>query len=174
MGPQPADVYRRVGRGLFKLLEGIEVRLPARDEAAEATRLLQHLAGREAVAHFYDLHHWLHKARGRMELAADPSLFDVLDRLLLWLTPECFAARGKGPAYGLSFRLYLRGRLKDYCRRKGWQPSGPACADLEAAFRSLDRERIGELVREAVQEVAHDEAAGVASLQALQWLQAAP
>jgi hypothetical protein len=170
------EVYRRVSRSLFRLLEAVGVPLPAADEAGEATRLLRHLAGPEAVRHFYALHHGLREARARMDLAGDPSLYDALDRLLLWLTPECFVTTDKGAAYQLSFRLYLRARLKDYCRRKGWRPARKD-GDLEAAFRALDRERIGEVVRDAVQEVVHAEAAapaGVEPLQVLQWLKAAP
>jgi hypothetical protein len=168
--------YQRVGHSLFQLLREVEVPLPARDEAAEATRLLRHLAGADAVAHFYRLYHWLHQARARMDLAGDPSLYTALDRLLLWLAPECFVTAGGQSLYGLSFRLYLRARLKDYCRQKGWQPAGGKFATREAAFRALDRERIGEVVRQAVQEVARaeDEAVGVAPLQVLKWLQAAP
>ena len=93
--------------------------------------------------------------------------------------PDCFVTDGRRPHFELSFRLYLRARLKDYCRSKGWQPAGPKCRDLETAFRALDRQRIGDLVREAVEEAARAEheapaLVGVPLAQALQWLQVAP
>jgi hypothetical protein len=174
-----AEVYRRVGRGLFGLLNEVEIPLPARDEAGEATRLLQHLVGREALAHFRELTCWLQTTRARMDLASDPSFYAARDRLLLWLAPECFVTDGKQARFELSFRLYLRARLKDYCRRRNWRPAGPRYRDLETAFRALDRQRIGDVVREAVEEAARaeDEAAalrGVPLVQALQWLQVAP
>jgi hypothetical protein len=173
------EVYQRVSRSLFQLLNEIEIPLPARDEAGEATRLLRHLVGREALAHFRELTCWLHAARGHLDLAGDPSFYAARDRLLLWLAPECFLTDGRQPRFELSFRLYLRARLKDYCRRKGWAPAGPRYHDLETAFRALDRQRIGDIVREAVEEAARveDEAAalvGVPLAQALQWLQLAP
>ncbi|HKI34195.1 MAG TPA: hypothetical protein VKA46_20250 [Gemmataceae bacterium] len=174
-----AEVYQRVGGSLFKLLAEVEIPLPARDEAGEATRLLQHLVGRDAIAHFRALTGWLEGTRGRMDLASDPSFYAARDRLLLWLAPECFVTDGRRPHFELSFRLYLRARLKDYCRGKNWQPAGPRYRDLETAFRALDRQRIGDIVREAVEEAARAEdqapaLVGVPLAQALQWLQAAP
>jgi hypothetical protein len=174
-----AEVYRRVGDSLFKLLAEVEIPLPARDEAGEATRLLQHLVGREAIVHFRALCSWLQSTRARMDLASDPSFFAARDRMLLWLAPECFVTDGRRAHFELSFRLYLRARLKDYCRRKNWQPAGPRYRDLESAFRALDRQRIGDIVREAVEEAAQAEdqapaLVGVPLAQALRWLQAAP
>ncbi len=174
-----AEVYRRIAGSLFKLLAAVDIPLPARDESGEATRLLQHLVGRQALAHFRDLTCWLHDTRARMDLASDPSFYTARDRLLLWLAPECFLTDGERARFELSFRLYLRARLKDYCRRQGWHPAGPAARDLETAFRALDRQRIGDIVREAVEEAARAEEqpaalVGVPLAQALQWLQAAP
>lgn len=174
-----AEVYRRVGDGLFQLLEEVEIPLPPRDEAGEATRLLQHLVGQEAIAHFRELTCWLYDARARMDLAGDPSFYVARDRLLLWLAPECFLTDGRRACFEPSFRLYLRARLKDYCRRKGLRPAGAKWRDLETAFRALDRQRIGDIVRAAVEEAARaaEEApalVGVPLALALQWLQAAP
>jgi len=173
------EVYRRVGRSLFRLLAEVEIPLPARDEAGEATRLLQHLVGREAITHFRELTCWLYETRARLDLASDPSFYPALDRLLLWLAPECFVTDGQRPRFELSFRLYLRTRLKDYCRGKNWQPGGTRYRDLETAFRALDRQRIGDIVREAVEEAARADTEapaliGVPLAQALQWLQVAP
>jgi hypothetical protein len=171
------EVYRRVGRSLFQLLAAVDIPLPARDEVGEATLLLRHLVGREAIAHFRELAHWLDATRGRLDRAGDPTFYAARDRLLLWLAPECFVTDGRRPHFELSFRLYLRARLKDYCRRKSWHPAGQR--DLETAFRALDRQRIGDIVREAVEEAARAEheapaLVGVPLAQALQWLQAAP
>ena len=173
------EVYRRIGRSLFRLLAEVEIPLPARDEAGEATRLLQHLVGRDAITHFRELTSWLYETRARLDLAGDPSLYPALDRLLLWLAPECFVTDGQRPRFEMSFRLYLRSRLKDYCRRKNWKPGGSRFRDLHTAFCSLDRQRIGEIVREAVEEAARSDTeapalVGVPLAQALQWLQAAP
>ncbi len=170
-------VYRRIGDSLFQLLAEVEIPLPTRDEAGEATRLLHHLVGRPAIAHFRELAGWLHQARARMDLATDPSLYTARDRVLLWLAAECFLTDGRRAHFELSFRLYLRARLKDYCRAKGWRPAGPRYRDLETAFRALDRQRIGDIVRAAVEEAARAEEpalVGVPLAQALQWLQAAP
>jgi hypothetical protein len=171
------EVYRRVGRSLFQLLAAVDIPLPARDEAGEATLLLRHLVGREAIAHFRELTNWLDATRARLDRAGDPTFYAARDRLLLWLAPECFVIDGRLAHFQLSFRLYLRARLKDYCRRKGWQPA--AGRDLETGFRALDRQRIGDIVREAVEEAARAEheapaLVGVPLAQALQWLQAAP
>jgi hypothetical protein len=171
------EVYRRVGRSLFQLLAAVDIPLPARDEAGEATLLLRHLVGREAIAHFRELAHWLDATRARLDRAGDPTFYAARDRLLLWLAPECFVTEGRRPHFELSFRLYLRARLKDYCRRKGRHPAGQR--DLETAFRALDRQRIGDIVREAVEEAARAEheapaLVGVPLAQALQWLKAAP
>jgi hypothetical protein len=174
-----AEVYRRIARSLFKLLAAVDIPLPARDEAGEATRLLQDLVGRQALSHFRELTSWLRDTRARMDLASDPSFYTARDRLLLWLAPDCFLTDGSRAHFELSFRLYLRARLKDYCRRKGWQPAAAKARDLETAFRALDRERIGDIVRETVEEAARAEEQppaliGVPLAQALQWLQAAP
>jgi hypothetical protein len=171
-----AGVYRRIAASLFQLLAAVEIPLPARDESGEATRLLQHLVGRAALAHFRDLSSWLHESRARTALAGHPTFHTAHDRLLAWLAPECFATEGQQPRFDLSFRLYLRARLRDYCRRKGWRPPS---RDLESAFRTLDRERIGDIVRETVEEAARAEEQppaliGMPLAQALQWLQAAP
>jgi hypothetical protein len=174
---KPPDTLARIGRSLFRLLEEVEVSLPPREETTEATRLLQYLVGDEAIRRFQELHHWLSSTRERMALAGGPPFFVALDRLLLWLAPDCFLTTEQGPAHELSFRLYLRSRLKHYCRSKGLQPAGLRYPDLETAFRALDRDRMGEVVRDAVQQAAHADwplSPGVASLQALQWLEAAP
>jgi hypothetical protein len=171
-----AEVYRRIAGCLFQLLDAVGITPPARDEAGEATRLLQHLVGREALAHFRELSCWLHDTRARMAQASHPTLYTARDRLLLWLAPELFVTDGSRPRNELSFRLYLRNRLKEYCRRKGWRP---AARDIDTAFRALDRERIGNIVRETVEEAARAEVqppalVGLPLTQALQWLQAAP
>jgi hypothetical protein len=111
-----------------------------------------------------------------MALAGHPTFHPARDRLLSWLAPECFATDDSRPRFELSFRLYLRARLRDYCRRKGWRP---AARDLETAFRDLDRGRMGDIVRETVEEAARAEEqppalVGMPLAQALQWLQAAP
>lgn len=139
-GGPPRKVRHWIGSGLFALLEEVEIALPAADEAAEGSRLLQHLAGPEALTRFRRLHDWLSAVRAQ---PADRAL----DRLLRDLAPRLFEKNADGYHCHLSFRLYLRARLQDYCERQGWLPVGPRFYDLTTAFAALSRERIGEVVR---------------------------
>src|SRR5207245_1029897 len=75
------EIYRRVGRSLFQLLAAVEIPLPARDEVGEATLLLRHLVGREALAHFRELARWLDETRARLDRAGDPTFYAARDRL---------------------------------------------------------------------------------------------
>jgi hypothetical protein len=151
--PPPAgqpEIRRRLHHSLFQLLEVVEITLPAGQEVHEAGLLLQHLAGPEAVAEFGRMGRWLQDVRRRIETPQPPAL----DRLLLWMSADLFRRREDGYEYRLSFRLYLRARLKDYCRQRGWAPAGGAYRDLDTAFANLSRERIGAVVRQAVQDYA--------------------
>jgi hypothetical protein len=165
------ELHQRVSRSLFQLLEEVEIPLPAGDEAREATALLHHLVGLPAVDRFRQLDRWLGEARRR----GDKPL-PALDRALRWLTPELFEQDGSDFRARLSFRLFLRCRLKDYCQQRGWRPAGPLYRDLETAFAQLRRERIGQLVYRTIEESSDAglEEACVSPRQVLQWLQAAP
>jgi hypothetical protein len=168
----PRELYRRVSQSLFQLLEEVEIGLPpGGGDVLEAARLLYHLVGPEPVEHFRQLHRWLQDMRRR---AANPNP-DTLARLFQWLTPELFATDKGEPRYQLSYRLFLRGRLKDYCRQHGWKPQGPRFHDLDSAFNHLQRERIGEIVRQAVQQLNDEqpEWAGFSSHHALELLRSA-
>jgi hypothetical protein len=143
---RPGRVYRYLQQALFRLLQELELSLPAGAEAREATCLLRHLVGPDSVAHFRRLTRWLEAARARATVEDPPAL----DRLLGWLTPELFERASGGYAQQPSFRLYLRALFRGYAEGKGWTPHGPRHADLGDAFAALTRERIGELVREAV------------------------
>ncbi len=146
-----SGVFARVQQALGSLLAEVDIALPWRGESFHATNLLYHLVGDESVNHFRTLHDWLRGARGRASSTATP--LSTLDRLLAWVAPECFAT---DPRAELSFRLFLRSRLKSYCREQGWRPTGQKYATLELAFRGLDRERIGELIRDAMLEANTD------------------
>jgi hypothetical protein len=148
-GGQP-EIHRRLHQSLFQLLEVVEITLPAGQEVPEAGLLLQHLAGPEAVAEFGRMGRWLQDVRRRAETPQPPAL----DRLLLWMSADLCRRSQDGYEYRLSFRLYLRARLKAYCRQRGWAPAGGAFRDLDTAFANLSRERIGAVVRQAVQEYA--------------------
>lgn len=166
------ELHRRVSRSLFQLLAEVEVPLPAEEEVRDATVLLHHLAGYSVVDRFRRLDHWLNEARRR----ACPRADTALDRVLHWLAPELFVLRRDGYSHHLSFRLYLRGRLKDYCRKHGLKPTGPRYYDLDTAFAQLQRARIGQIIYQAIEETADPGLveAKVAPRQVLQWLQAAP
>jgi hypothetical protein len=143
---RPGRVYRYLQQALFRLLEELELSLTKGAEAREATCLLRHLVGPESVSRFRGLTRWLETARDRAA-AEDPP---ALDRLLGWLTPELFERGPGGYARQPSFRLYLRALFRRYAEANNLTPSGPRHADLDDAFAGLTRERIGELVREAV------------------------
>jgi hypothetical protein len=169
-GPAP----NRVGLVLFRLLDEVGVALTPRAEVAQASALLKHLVGRPAVAHFQGLSEWLTEARARMDLAGRPVFYPALDRLLLWLAPECFLTDGRRPLYALSFRLFLRSRLKQYCQQQGWLLKGKRATEAEAAFARLSRERIGALIREALSNLSPAEAADIEPAKPLQLLQTTP
>lgn len=165
------ELHRRVSGSLFLLLGEVEVPLPV-DEAGEATILLHHLVGRPSIDRFRQLDRWLNEARRQVET----SLLLALDRVLHWLTPELFQSDREGFCYHLSFRLFLRFRLKDYCKQRGWRPAGPRYQDLSTAFANLHRERIGQIVYQAIEESETEalEQARVSPKQVLQWLTVAP
>jgi hypothetical protein len=146
-----SGVYARVKLALGRLLAEVDIVSPMLKESFEAKRLLHHLVGDESVNHFRTLHNWLRAARRRA--ASNAKSLSMLDRLLAWAAPECFAST---PRSELSFRLFLRSRLKAYCRAQGWRPTGQKYATLELAFRDLDRSRIGELIRDAMREANAD------------------
>jgi hypothetical protein len=150
--PVQPEIHRRLHQSLFQLLKVVEIVLPAGREVHEAGLLLHHLAGPEAVAEFGRLDRWLQEVR-RRAATTQPAAFE---RLLVWMAADLFSQRQGVYVYRLSFRLYLRARLKAYCRQRGWVPKGNAFRDLDTAFAALGRERIGAVVREAVQEYARD------------------
>ena len=134
--------------------------------------IYSHKAHAQAAERQARLDRWLNEAR--LHSAAGAAV--ALDRVLHWLVPELFAADRAGFCQHLSFRLYLRGRLKDYCRKRELKPAGPRYHDLETAFAHLERARIGQIVYQAIEETAEPglEEAKVSSRQVLQWLQVAP
>jgi hypothetical protein len=168
----PRELRQCVSRSLFLLLDEVEIPLPPSDEVREATALLHHLVGLPAVDRFRQLAGWVHEVR--LRAGAEPA--PVLDRVLNWLTPELFQTDGPAFRHHLSFRLYLRYRLKDFCKRRGWRPAGPLYRDLDSAFARLERDRIGLIVYQAIEETADVslQEARVSPHQVLQWLQVAP
>lgn len=168
----PRELRRRVGHSLFSLLAEVEVPLPRCDEALEATVLLGHLVGLPAVDHFRRLELWLRELRG----PAPGRGCAALDRVLSWLTPELFEMRANEFCFQISFRRYLCSRLKEYCKQRGWRPVGPRYRDLDSAFAQLRRERIGDIIRQALHEAEGEglAEAKVSSRQVLGLLQAAP
>ena len=142
-GAGPSGARRRLRPALFAQLEAVEVPVPLPDqEVAEAGRLLAELVGPQALQRFRGLDTTVDLIRRRSAEARPPAL----DRLLRGLVPDLFDERRFRPR--LSYRLYLRARLKHYCRRRGWRPAGPAFQDLATAFAALSRDRIGRIIRE--------------------------
>jgi DNA-directed RNA polymerase specialized sigma24 family protein len=165
------QLRERLHRSLFLLLAEIEIELPPRDEALEAGQLLHYLAGDDALTRFHGLHAWLQQVRTRAAVPRPPAL----DRVLRWLARDLFGKDGEVYRYRLSFCLYLRARLKDYCRQRDWQPTGRRHRNLDAACAALDRERLGEIVRRTVQAVEEEDqgvAAGVSANRVLDLLAA--
>ncbi|MGH7168793.1 MAG: hypothetical protein ACRELG_00755 [Gemmataceae bacterium] len=161
-----AELRRRIRSGLFALLEEVEIRVPAAEEASEGTRLLEHLVGRPAIARFVHLH----TLPARVAEQA-PSL---RSRLLRELAPALFVREGERFRYRLSFRLFLRSSLRHACRRRGWLPAGPRYRDLTSAFAALSRDRIATLIRGLLAAREVFQTAGVPCVQLAALLEAAP
>jgi hypothetical protein len=138
---------RRVLRpALFGLLEAVEVPVPA-DEVNEGSRLLTELVGPQAVERFRRLEATVQTIRRRAAEERPPALY----RVLRGVVPELFeTVRFRE---GLSYRLYLRARLKHYCRGRSWRPTGPRFSDLTTAFDALTRERIGLILQQLAEPV---------------------
>lgn len=151
------SVAHRVGQALFPLLEELEVTLPSRQETTLASELLQHLVGPTALNHFRELNTGLRRIRARMTLASHPTLFTALDRVLHWLVPETLHPADPPTEPQLSFRLFLRARLKEHCYRQGWVSTEEEKTSLEKAINRLSRERIGAVVSAALEELAQAE-----------------
>jgi hypothetical protein len=141
-GGVPSRARHRLRPALFALLEAVEVPLPLPDqEAAEGRRLLDELVGPAAIERFRSLDTTAQLVRRRAAEARPV----VLYRVLRGLVPDlCDGEHFRGR---LSYRLYLRARLKHYCRRRGWRPAGPTFHDLATAFEALSRQRIGDIIR---------------------------
>lgn len=130
----------RVSASLFRLFEEAGVCEASNMRAEEATALLHELLG-VRLDRFRELYLWLESVRKRVA-APNPV---ALDRVLRWVAPELFIPDGDVYQYELSFRLFLRGALKEYARRRGWYRDDD---EFDSGFESLTRERIGEIVRE--------------------------
>lgn len=165
------ELWRRIRQGLFQLLAAVDIDLPASVEVREGGRLLRHLAGPEPVERFAELTGWLDRMRQRVAQECAPALV----RMLCWLAPDLFVRDDAGYHYRLSFRLYLRERLRDWCERADWRPAGWRYVTLDEAFESLDRSKIGELVRSVAEAPAEAVAEELAvAREAVTWLCAAP
>jgi hypothetical protein len=137
---EPTRARELLRPALFDLLEAVEVPVPPADQVAEGNRLLTELVGPEALGHFHSLAAVARDVRRRAARGDLPALY----RVLRGLAPGLFDAERYREQ--LSYRLYLRARLKRYCRRRGWQPAGPRYRTLSAAFAVLSRKQIGRII----------------------------
>jgi hypothetical protein len=135
---------------LFALLEAVEIPVPAADQVSEGSRLLTELVGWEALQHFQHLESTIGMVYRRAVEERPPALYRVLRELV----PDL--SNVERSRQRLSYRLYLRARLKLYCRQRGWQPAGPKYHDLNTAFAALDRRRLGEIISQIEQAPEED------------------
>jgi hypothetical protein len=142
--PERHRVRQMVKPSLFQLLEEVEIHVPDHQAQSVGRELLAELVGAERVQYFRQLNEQLQTWRAQAAVEAT-----ALYRVLRQLVPELFSTEGNCPRYQLSFRLFLKERLKRYCRRQGWAPAGPRFYDLMSAFDALSREGIGVVVRRA-------------------------
>jgi hypothetical protein len=162
--PDVMDLRQRVGRSLFDILRGdLEIEVGPLCEAVLGTEILRQVfddsgtASAEAgtAPSFRELDRWLNQLRQRFrrsqvmgELELRPS-----DQALRQLTPQLLEEHNSSWSYQLSFRLFLRSRLLEFCRTRGLRPRPPErggrFTDLDAAFDALTRERLGEVLRAA-------------------------
>jgi hypothetical protein len=155
--PLNEQLRRRVAEAVFPLLEEVGIEVDASRQSEKGTLLLRELVGRESLGRFHELKHWLDNVRVG-------SIFELPMLLLQSVAEELFETTADGEyRRRLSFRLFMRSRVADFCRKEGWQPSASSGhAGLEAALASLTRARIGEMLDNALGEVnelfrqAHD------------------
>jgi hypothetical protein len=133
---------------MYDLLEEVGVRMPAEaDEQAQARRLLDRLAGAEAVGRFRELSAWLESFRERL---AGPDGGTALDHALLSLAPSLARQEAGDYTHHLSFRLHLRNRLLRHCHEEGWRCDK---GDLAAALGRLDRDWMAMLLGRAASQL---------------------
>jgi hypothetical protein len=165
--PSPrGELRRQVREALFQLLSSVDIGLSPTRETHGASALLGYLAGPGAVKRFEELNQWLERMRRRATEPEPPALV----RMLRWVASDLFERDGDAYGYRLSFRLFLRDRLRDWCQQEGLRPRG-RYQSLGEAFALLDRARIGDLVRSAA-EIEEDEP--IVAREAVAWLHAAP
>lgn len=159
-----SQVRQQVHRALNSLLAEVRIEVPHEPAARASNRvcdLLRRVVGHAAFQRFRDLYEWLERDVRRR----DPAL--PFMRLLAWMAPELLERHHRGPwRFQLSYCLYLRSLLKDHCRREGWRLASPGApeqdahadaASFDAAFDALDRERIGQIVAQAVTDLGPDD-----------------
>lgn len=165
--PSPRGQLRKLVRdALFDLLAEADLKVPPALEVRTAGEALSYIAGPEAVQRFSTLNDRLEQMRRRSEQTQPTALV----RLLRTLSGDLFALEEGRYRYRLSFRLFMKGRLHDWCERAKYRPTGRRYRTLTEAFAALDRERIGELVRTAAQNSTEP----LVAEEAVCWLHTAP
>jgi hypothetical protein len=129
----PGNTYElqdRISGIVIRLLDALDIQ-PRGDNAALLDEmLLRHLVGSEALANFHDLGRWLREFREHWQ---EDSI--SLKRLIVWVMPRLVAPDGcDGYTHHLSFRLFLRQRLGQFCRDHNLSPIG---GDLRPSLARL-------------------------------------
>jgi hypothetical protein len=141
------ELYRRVQSAVFPLLKEVGIELDPADEVTTAGALLREFAGGEALDRFRELAAWLNRIRTGSASNAP--------HLLNQVAPELFETAGDGRYLReLSYRLFMRSRLKRFARQQGWRPAAESgCRDIDAVIDSLSRDRIGRIIATAFEPV---------------------
>jgi hypothetical protein len=144
--PDPRVMERlrqQVSEALFPLLAELGIVLKPADESRLGTELLGRLAGPATVERFRALHAWLAEYRRQPPNSR-------IARRVRWLFPGLFEEFA-GVYRPLSFRLFLRIRLHDFCVVHGLRPESQS---LETAVALLTRERMGALLQQALEQLS--------------------
>lgn len=154
-----AQLRERIRAALFDLLaDDLDIDLATVGSEAEVgTRLIRALfhdltpEEDDPPVSFAEIRDWLARFRHR---AADPAPLDPVEAAVARLAGPYLERRPDAPEryrYEPSFRLFVRSRLKAFCRAEGWQPrpatTGGRFHSLDAAFAALSRQRIGAALR---------------------------
>lgn len=139
---EPEEVQDVVDRAVFGMLKIIGIDTGKLQQESTTRALLESLAGATTLHDFEVLWRWLDEVRRRPE--TDPSV-----SLLYGFAPECFErASAETFSYELSFRLILKGRLRQLGRLQNWQTLPTSgFANSDAAIDALSREQLGEILQ---------------------------
>jgi hypothetical protein len=126
--------------GFLHLISEIGLEFPGdRPEERWQTEIFKLLVSRQAVDEYRQRERWLIELRARCR---DQALTPT-DRILLELFPELTETDLNGAHQALSYRLFMRERLREFLRCQTWLGKD---FDLGSAIEKLTRERLGELL----------------------------